>query len=124
MSVFHRFSALILTSIKNGRRLVEVSLLPKSLQNYLIDQRLRRQNVVVQVFERRVHSVDSSLRLVEVSERVREGVEAHGVRRRAVPSLSARPILHQVDPPISVRNVLVLVPIPLGEGEGRSLCAG
>ena len=87
----------------------------------LVDDRIGQKYVVVKLRERRVESINPSESLIPVLVRIRQAIENHGVGLDAVPSFSTSLVLDQVYPAISLRNLLVLVTIPLGDGGSRKL---
>lgn len=95
--------------------LVEALFGSQSLPNCVVYPRLGLQDVVVEVRKASVEPVDASVSLMPVLVRVREGVEHYRVRSDAVPPLSARLVLHEVDPAISLRDRFVFVAVPLSD---------
>src|SRR5690606_38470171 len=71
----------------------------------------------MQICEGCVHSVDSSLRLLEYLVRVLKAVEHDRIRLDAIPSLSTSRVLNEVDPTISLGDLLMLLPVPLSHGD-------
>jgi len=57
--------------------------------------------------------------LMPVFVRIRETVETRRVRSDTIPPLGAGDILNEIKPPISLRNRLVFVAVPLGDLEFR-----
>ena len=93
---------------------VEVFLVPNSVTNRLIDLRIAREDVVPELCERRIHAVDATLGLLEISVTVRQTVEANCVRISTIPPFGTATILYEVGPRTRrFRRGLVLVPVPL-----------
>ena len=85
----------------------------------MIDPAVRLKNVVVQLGEGCVQTVDSTERLMPHLVGVRQAPEDYGVCGYTVPPFAPSRVLNQVDPTLAGRYLLVLVSIPLGYREGR-----
>lgn len=93
--------------------LVEALFSPQGLPNSLIDDRSRDEVVVPQISEIGVQPVNSAVRLPPIAITVGLGVEHDCVRFDTIPPFCPSSVLNQVDPAVSLWNLLVLVAVPL-----------
>jgi hypothetical protein len=92
---------------------VEAVLSLQDVHHTLVDGGFRHQNEVVQQREWGVDTVDSAMCLMPNPVRIRQRVEQSRVGFRTIPAFRSRRVLHEIDPPIPIRNLLVLMTIPL-----------
>lgn len=90
----------------------------KRLPNRPVNHGVRLQDIVVQIRERRVEPIDTTMGLMPLLVGICEGEEDHSVSLDAVPPLGTSLVVYKIYPAVSLWNRLVLVAVPLRDREG------
>jgi hypothetical protein len=80
--------------------------------NRPIDGRFGSEDVVIQIGERSVDSIDPPMGLLPQLVRIGQAIEAHRIGLNTVPALGSGNVLHRIQPLLGLRNVFVPVTVP------------